>query len=261
MNEDLKNIYYWTKSFGLLVNPSKSQCMIVSSRYMSNNFNYDDIPPVIFNGVAINYTKTARNLGLILDSNFSWTPHVNEISKRTYSAFHSLRRLQHFLPLKTKISLAQSLLLSLIDYADVCYLDATEELLNKLERLQNLCIRFIYGLRKFDHVSYFRKELKWLPIRLRRDSHILINLFKILNCSSSPVYLKERFTPLYSSDKPTRSHCHSLLSIPLHFTASYTNSFSVHAVRLWNSLPHTIRDSPTLGIFKKRLKEHYLSTV
>ena len=68
--------------------------------------------------------------------------------------FHSLRRLQYFLPCKTKIMLAQCLLLPILHYAD--YLEDTEELLNKLERLQNLAVRFIYDLRKYDHVSQFR---------------------------------------------------------------------------------------------------------
>ena len=57
----------------------------------------------------------------------------------------------------------------------------TEELLKKLERFQNLAILFIFGLRKYDHISQFRAQLNWLPIRLRRDMHIITFLFKILN--------------------------------------------------------------------------------
>ena len=59
---------------------------------------------------------------------------------------HSLKRLQNFLPIRTKTALAQTLLLPLLDYADVCYPDANEEILDKLDRLQNMCIRFIFGL-------------------------------------------------------------------------------------------------------------------
>ena len=35
-------------------------------------------------------------------------------------------------------------------------------------------------------------------------------------------------------------------------------SFTIHAARLWNSLPHTIHDSPSISVFKKRVKEYYL---
>ncbi|KAI5651596.1 hypothetical protein NE865_00840 [Phthorimaea operculella] len=37
--------------------------------------------------------------------------------------------------------LAQALILPLLDYCDVAYLDLTEDLLNKMERLQNQAIR------------------------------------------------------------------------------------------------------------------------
>ena len=81
-----------------------------------------------------------------MDINLSWEVHIADVSKRVFYSFQSLKRLQKFLPFHTKVALAQSLLLPLIDYADICFLDTTEVLLNKLERLHNLCIRFIFGI-------------------------------------------------------------------------------------------------------------------
>lgn len=46
-----------------------------------------------------------------------------------------------------------------MDYADISYLDHTENQVDKLERLQIFCIRFILGLRKYNHVSHFQKHL------------------------------------------------------------------------------------------------------
>ena len=130
---------------------------------------------------------------------------------------------------------------------------------NKLERLQNLCIRFIFGLRKYDHVSHFRKELKWLPIRLRRNTRILCLLFNILHNPSYPSYLHERFSYARPSDAPCRSHLRSLLKSHPHKSSYYSHSFSVHAVRLWNSLPPNVRESKSISVFKNRVKEYYFS--
>lgn len=217
------------------------------------------IPELLYDGIPIPLTKTAKNLGLIIDSNLSWLPHVNEVSKKLHYSLHSLKRLQNFLPLKTKISLVQTLLLPILDYADSCYLDATEELINKLERLQNVCIRFIFGLRKYDHISSFRSQLKWLPIRYRRNAHILSTLYNILYNPSAPSYLRNLFHFSRAQDKPCRSNVRSMLAIPVHHSDFLSYSFTVHAPRLWNSLPHEERDSPSLPIFKRRVKEHYLS--
>lgn len=52
---------------------------------------------------------------------------------------------------------------------------ATAEQLSKLERLQNLAIRFIFGLRlKHDHISNFRAQVN------RCDMHILSFLYRVL---------------------------------------------------------------------------------
>ncbi|CAH2108870.1 unnamed protein product [Euphydryas editha] len=138
MNEDLKRIYSWARRFGLVVNPAKSQALIIGSRHMLSRLSLNNINNVLYDGVPINYVDTAKNLGLHFSSDLSWSKHINEISKKVHFSIQSLKNLQYFLPIKTKILLAQSVLLPLLDYADSCYLDATEEQLNKLERLQNI---------------------------------------------------------------------------------------------------------------------------
>ncbi|KAJ8733365.1 hypothetical protein PYW08_001663 [Mythimna loreyi] len=259
INNDLENINKWAKSFGLLLNPTKSQALIVGGRYMLSQLDHQSLPPVVYDSVPILYSKSAKNLGVHIDTKLSWDVHIADVSKRVFYSFQSLKRLQKFLPFHTKVTLAQSLLLPLIDYADVCFLDATEVLLNKLERLQNLCIRFIFGLRKYDHVSEFRAKLKWLPIRRRRDTHILSLLYTVLHNPNSPQYLRERFEYFVPRGKPCRTANSLLLRTPFHTSSRYDGSFSVTAVRLWNSLPLSIRDSPSLEIFKRRIKEHFLS--
>ncbi|CAG9794380.1 unnamed protein product [Diatraea saccharalis] len=158
--------------------------------------------------------------------------------KKLHFSLHSLKCLQNFLPLKTKISLVQTLLFPILDYADACYLDATEELLNKLERLQNVCIRFIFGLRKYDHISQFRSQLKWLPIRHRRNAHVLSTLYNILYNPSAPSYLRNLFHLSRAQDKPCRSNVRTSLAIPTHHSDFFSYSFTVHAARLWNALPY-----------------------
>lgn len=258
LNLDLRNISNWAKSFGLLVNPSKSQVLLIGSRFMLNVLDHSNLPVVSYDNAPIAYTQTAKNLGVIFDSHLSWSSHINAVSRKVNYSFQSLKRLQMFLPIKTKTTLAKALLLPLLDYADVCYLDATEVLLNKLERLQNLCIRFIFGLRKYDHVSAYRAQLEWLPIRRRRDCHVLTFLYSILFNPRSPPYLCERFVYVVPRGVPCRTSMSLLLRMPAHTSTRYGDSFSVHAVRLWNSIPHDIRASPSIDLFKARLKQYYL---
>ncbi|CAK1584654.1 unnamed protein product [Parnassius mnemosyne] len=258
LNKDLDLIVDWCKSHGLKVNPSKTKAIIIGSQKLVNLIDFSSLPGIIFDGTPVPYSDTVKNLGVTFDKFLSWAPQISEVSRRMFASVGSLRRLSNFLPIPTKIALAQSLLLPILDYADTCYLNLNEEMLNKLERIQNLCIRFIFGLRKYDHVSEYREKLKWLPIRLRRNTHILSLLYCILFNPTSPTYLKERFEFLGDT------HCRSLrsdknltLKIPSHNTSFYSKSFSVEAVRLWNSLPLHIRSAQSIDKFKKLVKAHF----
>ncbi|CAG9126421.1 unnamed protein product [Plutella xylostella] len=259
-NIDLEHILSWSKDHGLRVNPTKTQVIVLGSPRFTSLVDLNALPPIVFNGVHIRWSKCVKKLGVFMDSAMTWKNQLDEVSRKVFASVGSLRRLRNFLPTATKIVLSQSLLLPILDYADSCYTDLTEEQLNKLERLQNVCIRFIFGLRKYDHVSEFRTKLKWLTIRLRRNTHILSLLHSILFNPAYPAYLKERFNFRYESHTRTLRSSHNLrLNIPPHSTKFYGDSFTIQAITLWNDLPLHIRKAPSLASFKRMVKDHFLS--
>lgn len=77
-----------------------------------------------------------------MDKYLSWNPQIGEVIRKQFAAAGSQQRQRNFLLMTTKVAFAQSLLLLILDYGDVTYLDLTEEQLKKLERFQNSCIRF-----------------------------------------------------------------------------------------------------------------------
>lgn len=259
LNADLATIYEWSRTHGLTVNPNKSQAIIIGGSKQIAKLNKLSIPPLMLNGVTLTYSNVAKNLGVLFDCTLSWAPHVSEISRKVFAASGSLRRWKNLLPVKTKVELAQSLLLPILDYADVCLIDLSEDLLNKLQRLQNLCIRFIYGLRKFDHVSEYRLKLEWLPIRLRREEHILILVYNVLYDPRTPSYLKECFRFLgVDHNRDLRSKADNVLTPPFTRSGYFKDSFTVKATFLWNQLPPEIRHSKSLSTFKSKLHKHLL---
>lgn len=172
----------------------------------------------------------------------------------------ALYRLKHFLPVSTKALLVQALILPVIDYADICFSNVSQDLLNKLDRLLNSCIRFIFGLRKYDHVSFYRSKLNWLPIRQRRNVRILCALFSILFDPNSPSYLKSKFQFCHESHSRNLRSVDTLsLLTPLHSSGFMSSSFRISAIRLWNALPINIRKSISKFSFKRSLRKHYSS--
>lgn len=259
MNSDLENVSLFAHKLGLNLNAAKTQVMVTGTRQAINKLDMSVLPPLILNGTKLTLSPFVKDLGVFINSDLTWNKQVGEVSRKIFAAMHSLKRYQNFLPISTKLTLVNSLLIPIIDYADVCYPDISEELLNKLDRLLNLCIRYVYGLRKFDHISDYRNQLNWLSIRHRRTLHLLTLLYKILNNPNSPPYLRDRFQFLCDSHtRQLRSAVNNQLTIPLHNSAKYADSFTVTAARQWNMLPVTIRNVHTVTAFKKSLFQHLL---
>jgi len=148
INADLSQIQQWTTKYGIVVNPVKTQLVVVGSSRLLAKVDVSMLPRVILNGITVPFSEKVKNLGIYIDNTLSWSPQLQIISRKLYGSAASLRRLRNFLPIATKTALAQSILLPILDYANVSYLDLNENQLDKLERLQNFCIRFIFGLRK-----------------------------------------------------------------------------------------------------------------
>lgn len=110
-----------------LLNYCKSEKdIIIGSFKMIPRLDFSQLPRILFDGTPIPISQSVKNLGIIIDAKLSWEPCIAEISRKMFASSASLRRLRNFLPTATKVMLAQSLLLPILDYADASYLNLSE---------------------------------------------------------------------------------------------------------------------------------------
>ena len=102
---------------------------------------------------------------------------------------------------------------------------------------------------KQDHVTPLLKELHWLPVKLRCQYKIATLAYRHFE-GSLPPYLSSSLCT-YEPSRSLRSSNEKLLKIPKRNLKSFgQRSFSFMAPSLWNSLPATLRNVPTLSQFK-----------
>lgn len=71
MNADLDAVYSWANNYGLLLNPDKTQVILIGrDRYISQ-LNLESLPPVILNGKSLAYLTSEKNLGIYITNNLS----------------------------------------------------------------------------------------------------------------------------------------------------------------------------------------------
>ena len=142
-----------------------------------------------------------------------------------------------------------------MDYCNSSLLGTADYKINKLQKLQNIGCRIIFGLHKYDHLSDCMKDQHWLKIKQRIQYKTSVLTYKCIN-KTEPKYLQDLI--MMQTLRPNmHSGANAKLSI-LHANTSQArgSSFTMQAPHIWNALPGAIRKAATFNLFKKQLKTH-----
>ena len=112
-----------------------------------------------------NHQKPGGGVGLFFEVKF--------FSMDLHPYYKHAFRFKNFLSQQAKIIIVEFYVLSNLNYCDILFQNLSGVLKNKLQKLQNWCIRFIFRQRKFDHISPYFKKLNTLNMEQRRSLHNL----------------------------------------------------------------------------------------
>ena len=121
--------------------------------------------------------------------------------------------------------------------------------------------RLVFRLRRYDHITDALAVLHWLRVPQRVDFKIAVMAFRVLH-GLAPPYLDQLVRVADLPGRRTRSLRSSTslqLDIPAYRLESIgRRSFPVAASTLWNTLPSEIQSSPSLTLFRQRLKTYLI---
>lgn len=251
LNEDLQSLVEWADGHGLVINANKTQSIIIGSSPLLSQFDTEILPSVRVKGVPLNYSNSVKNLGVIMNKNLTWATHADQICKKSYSILHQLRRKAFHLPQKIRATLVRAMIFPFFNYCSPVLLDMTSEIRDKMQVVQNNCVRFIFGIRWKErvHITPFYKTLSCPKLKEFQNYLIMTLIYKILK-NKTPHYLYSLFVPLSASHRIGTRGTSTILRILAHSSNFLNNSFVVFGSRQWNSLPSELRDAPSLADFK-----------
>ena len=82
-------------------------------------------------------------------------------------------------------------MLSKLDYCNCLFYGMSNDNFHKLQLIQNHAARLVKRVHKRSSASCLLKELHWLPIKYRVMYKVSLIVFKCLNTSEFPSYLKD----------------------------------------------------------------------
>ena len=256
----LDEIRMWMFENKLKLNPGKTEFIVFGSM---DKFKWlKDSLPVNILGNCLSPNDVVRNLGVLFDSKFSFTNHVNSVVKSSFTSLRDLHRIRHFLSYDVSIMVANALVSSRLDYCNSLFRSLSSKNITRLQNIQNCLARFVSGVSRFSHVSPILKSLHWLPVQQRIIFKTLLLTYKFLT-TGKPKYFAPYLSLYTSAVKTRRSNPEKMfLNVPFYSSSvhkskvHFNKSFSYDAPKLWNDLPLEIRTAPTLSCFKRRLKTY-----
>ena len=251
---DARNAELWSKQNKMYLNYDKTTCMLIGTRYRTQNSQQLNI---YIDNNKIKSVNKQKLLGIYIDENLLWSDHIDYLCSNISSKISLLKQLSSYIPFEAQKMFYQGYILPLIDYSSITWGTTSKTNTKRLLKLQKRAARIILNANYDTASSYMFEILDWSTITERHNYNKAVLIYKALN-NLTPTYISDLLTPMSQSHKRTlRSSTDGSLAVPRSRTAMFDGSFSCSAPRLWNDLPECVRSAPSLNVFKKKVRERF----
>lgn len=258
LNNELNKILKWMQNNRLKLNLTKTNYLIFSPK--SDKYkNLNDTNLFETKDYKIERKTHCKYLGIMIDKNVNWKPHINNLKTKLAKAVGILYRIRYYLNKNSLNLLIHSLIISHLKYGIICYARADKTSLQPLKVLFNNALRCVNFIKRKD-----RKKLKDLY-----SQHKMLTLDKMFNLElgkfcykffngSLPNSFKSIFTKISKIHRHNTRNLNKRLYIKKQKNKSGLKTLSYQASKFWNELPNEIKNKKSIHTFSKSLKKYLL---
>ena len=238
----------WATKNKLTINVSKTKLMTFASSQKLSTLPKLNIK---LGDIQLKNVPSYKYLGVILDEELNFNSHVRNLTKGVRFKNMLLYRAKKRMTVEALLKVYKSHVLSVIDYADVLYANASSTILDNLQVQQNRGLKTCLGkhlLTPTDQVH----ALAYLPtLAERRKAHIKIYAYKRSR--------QQRF--IVKPVRNTRLNEGPVLKYMTIHCSAYEKSPEVSCAQAWNAQKANIRLTDTLVTYKNLVKQTMLDTI
>ena len=258
----LHEVEHWANANKLPLNEKKTKTLLITGKRL-----HDKLEPSSRNlgvqtssGHSLLQEPSAKVLGLEIDSELSFSTHVDSICKKLASRIGILNKIKINLPLSQRILFYNSITRPIFNYVNAAWLErSSKENVIRLLRLQKRAARIILDAGPWSPSVPLFNRLKWLPYYQECEIAKCSLVFKRIN-NEVPQYISERLTLNSERHSRTTRYCNLNFICPrFNRKTEGGSTFSVTTTTLWNSLPITIRQSSSAMALRNSLRKRFLA--
>ena len=246
---NLHRLNRWCRANKLTLNPAKTKMMCFGTRQAVRKVK---LKALFIGGKQIQHVATFKYLGYILDSTLSYKPHVTDVLNKVIHKKILLSKIRPFLHTNVALLVYKTMILPYFDYCDVIYNSACKNDLDKLQRLQNKCLKTCLNMHNLTETKAVHSSAKSAFLEPRRKAHLCNFMFK-RQC---------REELIDDRDINTRLHDAPVFHVNFPIKETFKRSVLYSGAVLWNELPTNLRSMDNFSVFKahqtREMNESYV---
>lgn len=249
---DLNILNTWFQHNLLTINVSKTNYMIFKTR----NKKITNSIPLYINNEQLKRVETEKYLGLTLDTELTWKPHIKRVRSKISALLSALRNNIRCYPKSVRYLIYNSFVKSHLTYLIEVWGSAAKTNLVKLQRTQNKIVKLLFHLNYLAPTTTVYEKTKLMTLTQLYHYNTCVIVRKILK---KDIHTSVTFT--IKSQVQTRSSRYSN-NICLPKTTPRTKNYGsknimYEGVQIYNKLPADIKDIKSSLLFKKNVK-HFI---
>ncbi len=122
-----------------------------------------------------------KNLGVILETDLSFSSHVKAVTKSAYYHLKNIARIRCFVSSQELEKLVRAFITSRVDYCNGLLTGLPKKTVRQLQLIQNAAARILTRTRKSEHITPVLRSLHRLPVTYTIDFKVLLLVYKSLD--------------------------------------------------------------------------------
>lgn len=252
LQRDIDEVVRWSNENKMILNGSKTKCMMVTGKRLVKNMDEDQLLLKI-NGKRLEQVTSQKLLGVIIDDKLNFDDHIEELCKKISQRIAVLKKIRCFMPLEQRMLYYNSMIKQVMLYGSSIWTSCTIDSLTKVFKLQKRAARVILNADTRDNSVELFTKLGWLPFYDEAKIIKCLHVFRRL-VGDCPPYMNSLLTR--NADVHSRESRYGDFNLVCPRFKRETEggrSFSVSTTRFWNSLPRDIKSKSSLLSLSKAL--------
>ncbi len=254
VNQELAKISDWLIANKLTLNTNKSNFMIMKPRQKKLSKNVK----ICINNDSLRESDCVKYLGVLIDNNLTWSNHVKHVTIKVSKGIGILSKIRHYAPKNVLMNIYNAFVSPHINYAITNWGGTYPTILDELTKCLKKAARITNFKKQFEHSKPSFKALNTLNLEDTYKLECAKFFFEISKGQNTAL-----FSSFFQKTKDqhhygTRQARSGKLYIPTVRTNYKKHFISYSGIKIWNSIPEDIRNSPSKKLFVKIYKRMLL---